>query len=133
MTLEPEDRNTLITHRLKRAHETRNESLLLYENGMLPAAVNRVYYSMFYALSALAISESYQSGKHAQLIGWFNKSYVRTGKIDQQFSRMLSQAFDKRMLGDYADIPDFSKIEVETMIRDSSDFIAMIETLLSTK
>jgi len=133
MTLEPEDRATLIKHRLKRAHETLTESLLLYENGMLSAAVNRVYYSMFYSLSALAISEGFQTGKHAQLIGWFNKTWVRTGKVDTRYSKIISQAFDKRMLGDYADIPEFINSEVEILIRESGEFIDMVEKLLTGK
>ncbi|HOH43482.1 MAG TPA: hypothetical protein PLZ53_10215, partial [Candidatus Hydrogenedentes bacterium] len=45
--------------------ETRSESVLLFNNSMLPAVVNRIYYSMFYALSALAISEGFQTAKHA--------------------------------------------------------------------
>jgi uncharacterized protein (UPF0332 family) len=130
MTLEPEDRRVLILHRLKRADETRAESLLLCNNKMLSAAVNRVYYSMFYALNALAISEEFQTGKHAHLIGWFNRTYIRTGKIDQRYSKIISQAFDKRMLGDYADLPEFSKSEVEALIAESEEFTDMIKQML---
>jgi uncharacterized protein (UPF0332 family) len=131
MTLEPDDRITLIKHRLNRARETQTESLLLFDNGMFPAVVNRIYYSMFYSLSALAISEGFETGKHAQLIGWFNKTWVRTGKVETRYSKIISRAFDKRMLGDYADIPDFSKPEVEIMITESGEFIEMVEKLLS--
>ena len=101
------------------------------KNTIFTAAINRIYYSMFYALSALAISEGFQTGKHAQLIGWFNKTYIRTGRIDQCYSKIISQAFDKRMLGDYADLPEFSESEVEIMITESNDFIKMIEQILA--
>ena len=97
---------------------------------MLAASVNRIYYSMFYGLNALAISEGYHSGKHAQLIGWFNKNFVRTGKVDFRYAKIISHAFDKWMLGDYSDMPDFSKNEVEHMLLESKDFILMIESLL---
>lgn len=132
MTLEPEDRESLISHRLRRAHQTQSESRLLFENRMFPAAVNRAYYSMFYALSALAIAEGFQTGKHAQLIGWFNRTFIKTGKTDQRYSKILSRAFDKRMLGDYADMPDFSESEVDIMLKESTDFISMVEKLLSS-
>ena len=79
MTLQPEERLTLIKQRLKRSADTISEAELLFRNNNLAAAVNRVYYSMFYALNALAVAESFKTGKHAQLIGWFNKNWVRTG------------------------------------------------------
>ncbi|MBN1499517.1 MAG: HEPN domain-containing protein [Spirochaetes bacterium] len=118
MTIDSTDRISLIKHRLKRAEETHSESQLLFDNNMFTAAVNRIYYSMFYSLSALAISKGLQTGKHAQLIGWFNKEYIKSGIIAPRFSKILSQAFDKRMFGDYADIPEFTKNEVEKMISE---------------
>ncbi len=133
MTLDPGDRDTLIKHRMNRARETRLESILLFENGMLAAVVNRVYYSMFYALSALAILQEFETGKHAQLIGWLNKNFIKTGMVDNRYSKIISQAFDKRMLGDYADLPEFSVTEVEAMIAESGEFIVMIEKLIGVK
>ncbi len=128
-----EDRNFLVNHRLKRAHETLAESYLLYKNNMLSAAVNRVYYSMFYAVSALSIKCRFQTGKHAQLIGWFNKNWIKTGKVDIRYSKIISQAFDKRMLSDYADIPEFSNDEVELLMKQSDEFINMIEQVISAE
>ena len=130
MTLDPDDRDILVRHRINRAYETRNEALLLFENRMFPAVVNRVYYSMFYSLSALAIYDGFQTGKHAQLIGWFNKNYVKNGKVDARYSKIISQAFDKRMLGDYADVPEFSQQELETMLSESGEFINAISDLI---
>ena len=37
------------------------------------------------------------------------------------------------MLGDYADVPEFSQTEIETMLKDSNEVIAMIEDLLAEK
>ncbi len=130
MTLEPNDRKTLIDHRLNRAQDTLAEAQLLVDNGMLSAAVNRIYYCMFYSLSALAIRDGYQTGKHAQLIGWFNKTYIRTGLIEPRFAKMIHHAFDKRMIGDYSDIPEFTLQEVKLQLQDGTEFIAMIEGLV---
>ncbi len=133
MTLDSGERRTLVQHRLERADETISEAVLLNENGKYPAAVNRAYYAMYYALSALAVQEGFQTGKHAQLIGWFNKNWIRTKKIDQRFSKIIFQAFDKRMLGDYSDMPVFSEEEVGKLISDAIEFTKMIRILLSEK
>ena len=132
MTLDPDERKTLIDHRLTRADETLAEAVLLKENRKYAAAVSRAYYCMFYALSALAVSEGYKTGKHAQLIGWFNKTWVRTGKINSRYSKMIYRAFDKRMLGDYSDLPSFSESEVDNLIAEGAEFIEMLKNLLKS-
>jgi uncharacterized protein (UPF0332 family) len=99
---------------------------------MLPGAVNRIYYSMFYALSALAISEGFTSGKHGQLIGWFNKHFVKTGIVDSRYSRMISRSFSKRMDGDYEDYTEFAETEVRGMLPELDEFITEIEKLLKS-
>jgi len=84
MTMSAEEKQTLILHRMERARATVIEARLLQENRMFAGAVNRIYYSMFYALSALAVAEGFSSGKHGQLIRWFNKKFVKTGIVDRQ-------------------------------------------------
>ncbi|MCX8124193.1 MAG: HEPN domain-containing protein [Spirochaetes bacterium] len=75
MPLTPQERNTIVKYRLKRSEETWKEAKFLFENNMLAASVNRIYYSMFYAVNALAIENGFQTGKHTRLIGWFNKKH----------------------------------------------------------
>ncbi|HOS40898.1 MAG TPA: hypothetical protein PLG31_14275 [Spirochaetota bacterium] len=54
MTLDSEARNSLVRHKLEKADSIRDEVAFLIENGRLATAVDRVYYGMFYAVSALA-------------------------------------------------------------------------------
>lgn len=64
-----EDRQALIEYRLIQTEQTILEVEKLIEIDLLNIAVNRIYYGMFYCLSALAIQKEYQSSKHLQLIG----------------------------------------------------------------
>lgn len=73
MTMNSDDRNQLITYRLDQANETIRDVQLLIENDRLRSAVNRIYYGMFYSLLALGLANQFETSKHAQLIGWFNK------------------------------------------------------------
>ena len=73
MTIEDEDRINLIKYRLEQAGETIQDVQLLIDNDRLRSAVNRIYYGMFYALLALGLAYQFETSKHAQLIGWFNK------------------------------------------------------------
>jgi uncharacterized protein (UPF0332 family) len=79
MTIESSDRVSLIKYRLKQADETILDVQLLIENNRLRSAVNRIYYGMFYSLLALGLAYQFETSKHPQLIGWFNKNFIIEG------------------------------------------------------
>ncbi|MCP4405867.1 MAG: HEPN domain-containing protein [bacterium] len=54
----------LVEHRLEKAFKTIEEVRFLLENEMLTLAVNRIYYGMFYAVSALALQHGFTTSKH---------------------------------------------------------------------
>ncbi|MCI5207806.1 MAG: HEPN domain-containing protein [Candidatus Electrothrix sp. ATG2] len=62
----PEERQTIITYRLERAEESLRAALLMYENSMLIPAMNRIYYTMFYAVQALLARDEVGFSKHGQ-------------------------------------------------------------------
>lgn len=66
MTLSDEEKNQLIGYRLKRSQESEKEARLLLKNDMYSAAVNRIYYGMYYALAALALKYGFKTTKHSQ-------------------------------------------------------------------
>ena len=76
MSIDNEDRLDLIQYRLSEAVETQSDVELLISHDRMRAAVNRIYYSMFYSLLALGLKYELETSKHAQLIGWFNKTFI---------------------------------------------------------
>ena len=68
------DKAELIQHRLARSKESAEDAKLALENDRLNNAENRIYYAIFYSVSALAIMSDYTTSKHFQLMGWFNKN-----------------------------------------------------------
>ncbi len=80
MTMNEADKNELIKYRIKQAKETFSVIELLIENDKYPAAFNRTYYGIFYSLLALGLKYGYETSKHQQLIGWFNKEFSLHGK-----------------------------------------------------
>ncbi len=132
MTLNDADRKELIRHRLSKAHETIKHVAFLIEHGMLSVAVNRIYYGMFYALSALALKNQFSTTKHGQLIGWFNKNFVKKKKVERRIGQLLRDAFDSRSIGDYDDWAEFSKEEVTALLQGMKEFIREIELLIES-
>lgn len=62
--MDREKRTALITYRLEQAKETITEAELLIKHGKYRAAVNRIYYGMFYAVSAIGTQYHFTTSKH---------------------------------------------------------------------
>jgi len=123
-------RMQLVNHRVEQAKSTATEAEILLANNMLRGAMNRMYYSMFYMLQALSLKFQFESSKHSQLLGWFNKTFIHTGKIDIRFSKILTKGYNFRTKGDYATVYDFDKLELIEMYREMMEFIEEIERFL---
>jgi uncharacterized protein (UPF0332 family) len=134
MTIEEQTKDDLIKYRLAQARETIEVVDLLIKNDKLSSAVNRIYYGMFYSLLALALQFNFETSKHQQLIGWFNKDFIRTELIAKEYGRILRDAYENRTSGDYDSFVVFNHSEVLLLFSDMKYFIEQIEIFIrSTK
>ena len=129
--IEPSDRESLINYRLEQAKETIELSNFLLKADKLTVSVNRIYYGMYYAVTALALKYSFETSKHAQLLGWFNKEFVATGIVEKRLGKSLRIAFQNRTKGDYDAYVTFEKEEVEQMQIDLIEFVEKIERIIT--
>lgn len=129
--IQDNDREILIKYRLDQSRQTIGEVNKLIESDLLNIAVNRIYYGLFYSLTALALKYEYQSSKHFQLMGWFNQNFVKPGLIEVKYGKILREAFKNRSDGDYAPFILFEKEDVLDMQSDMIDFIERIELFLT--
>jgi len=109
-------------------HNTKSRILL--QNNELSLAINRIYYGIFYCLSALAIKNKFSTSKHKQLIGWFDRYFVKKNLIDKKFSKIIHKAFKDRKAGDYNVLSKFSKEEVEQSFAEMKMVVFEIQTLI---
>jgi len=130
MTIENEDRNSIIKYRMEQAEETIFDVQLLIKNNRLLSAVNRIYYGMFYSLLALGLDNQFETSKHTQLIGWFNKNFIHKGLIDSKYGKIINKAFNWRTKGDYDTYVEFEKEIVVEMFDEMQEFISEIKTFL---
>ncbi len=111
---------------LAKALRARESAQLLLEAGDPVGAVNRAYYSMFYAAhAALAhIGVQAPSGKHGTLVSRFGEHLVKAGRVPDHFGRWLNQALELRSTGDYGDdSPDPN---------ETNEILARADALLTT-
>lgn len=125
-----EERNQLVQFRFEQAHTAAKSAELLIENGDPRGALNRIYYGMFYAVLALALCHNFETSKHGQLIGWFNKEFVKNKVFDPRLSQILREAFERRTGADYEYRTLPQAEEIQEMLGNMRMFIAQIEDFL---
>lgn len=99
----PDNREELKVYRLEMARERLSSSKVLLDVGNYKDSIGRSYYAMFTAVRALLATEGQDFSKHAGVIAYFQKEYIKTGKFDKKYSKYISQAFQIRNNTDYAD------------------------------
>lgn len=127
MTLNNKEKQDLIDYRLEQAEETINDVELLINNKRYRSAINRIYYGMFYALSALAIENNFQTSKHRQLIGWFNKEFIYSGKLERKYGKMINKAYNFRTEGDYDAFVNYDYDITNQLYENMRDFIKRLK------
>jgi len=124
-------KSEMIKYRVQRADETIEEVNSHILNSYLHTAVNRIYYGIFYIVSALALKFNFQTKNHGQLMGWFNREFIKTKIIPEKFSKIYRWAFNNRQSGDYDDFITFTKEEIEIQFGEMKEFIQEIKVKLS--
>lgn len=122
---------TLIQYRLERAQESLDDARLLADTERWNACVNRLYYSCFYAVSALLARDGLSSSRHTGVRSLLNRHYVRTGKVPRELARVYNDLFERRQEGDYTDFVRFQAGQVRPWIPQTEAFMAYMKALLS--
>jgi len=131
MSIDNQDRLDLIQYRLAEAKDTQSDVELLISHDRHRAAINRIYYSMFYSLLALGLKYEFETSKHAQLIGWFNKTFIQSGLIEKKVGKIINKAFNRRTKGDYDSYIEFDMETIIEMYEEMKDFNSAIERFIN--
>lgn len=86
-----ERRWDLCKYRMEQAKESLGASKITLENNMIKDAINRSYYSAFYAMKAVLALEEKDFKRHKDVVAYFNKTYVATGEFSRELGRMIAK------------------------------------------
>jgi len=123
----------LINYKINRAKEAIEEVDILITSKKYNAAVTRIYYGVFYIINALILIDNFSTSKHSQLIGYFNKEYVKEELIDPKIGKFLNRAYELRTKSDYGEFTNYSDTEVKSYFKEMKDFIHAIEKIINKK
>jgi uncharacterized protein len=103
----------LIHHRLERSAEALKDAEILLSEKRLHATVNRLYYSMFYAVVALLDTKGLGSSKHSGVLAMFNQNFVNTGSVSKEAGDFYGTMFATWQKDERAEHTEFADGQVE--------------------
>lgn len=117
-------------YRLSSAREKLESARILLEAGQFKDSIGRSYYAIFSAVRAVIAKDNVDFSKHSGVIAYFQKEYIKTGRIEVKYSKYLQTAFQIRNNCDYDDFFIVSQTDATEQFQHASEMIAMIENFL---
>ena len=120
----------LVTYWIEKAHESLESAGSEYQNGRMSFAMNRIYYSAFYALTALFRERGKAFKKHKGLRSALHRDLVKNGIIAIEWGKFFDDVFESRQRGDYTPMITFEAEQVEDFLHQAEFFLEEINRLI---
>ena len=103
----------------------------MIDNKFWNASVNRIYYSCYYAISAILLKKSIETNSHKGIRQMFGLHFVQEGLVSKEDGRFFSDLYDRRQTGDYDDYVSYDEETVMQLYNQSEEFITKIVELIN--
>ncbi|MBR3725711.1 MAG: HEPN domain-containing protein [Bacteroidales bacterium] len=131
MSLDKEKRDTVVSLEIAKAFTTQEEVDLLVEKGYWNAAANRLYYSVFHAVSALLIHDGIRIKSHKGAGIMLNQHYIQTNKISPELGKLYRRLELMREESDYNCFYNTSPEELKKELEPARELIDLIAKMVS--
>lgn len=122
-----EEITVLIKYRLEQAETALNDAKFLLDGERSSQGiVNRAYYAMFYAATALLQKIGKVPSKHSGVISIFDTDFVAKGIFPKELSKSFHKAFAIRQTSDYKTFKPISKEKAQEIFNGAVCFVNAI-------
>ena len=118
-------------YRMDMAKDKLRSAKILLDSESYKDSISRSYYAMFTAVRAILAVDEVDFKKHAGVISYFQREYIKNGKFDKRYSKYLSNAFKIRNDTDYADFYIVKRQDAEEQYERAVELLKVIEEYLS--
>lgn len=125
--IDDELRYNIVNYRLASARNALGEVQSLSKDEYFNAAVSRLYYACFHAVSALLIHAGIEARTHTGVRQMLGKEFVQTGILSRDMSKFYTNLYSKRQNSDYEDFINYAVEDIEDLYPQAVEFIDMIE------
>jgi uncharacterized protein len=95
-------------------------------------AVNRAYYALFYAVSALLLEDDRKFKKHSGVRAAFNRAFVKPGRFSKTNGELYNRLYRDRQKGDYIAFAEFDQAYVDKQLQGCKAFLQNVRPLLNS-
>jgi len=120
----------IVSGQIEKSEEKLKAARSLLDGGFFDDAISRAYYAIFHAASAVLLSEEMTVESHSALKTVFGLRFIKTGRIDRRFGRILSRLKDDRENGDYDVFSDFNFQDAREAIEKAEEFLIEMKKFL---
>jgi len=129
MGLSDDERKAIVAYRKEKALDSIKEAKDNFQLCHWNLVANRLYYAVYYAVTAMMINDGFETKTHAGVLALLSKEYVTNNKITIDERRIFAHLFQMRQTGDYGDCFDYEKEDVEPLIDVAEALVNKIATL----
>ena len=129
--LKSEDKKSILKYRIEKSWLSLKEAKDVAALGYWNLAGNRIYYAVYYMASALLLDKGLKTKTHAGVIHLLGANFIAEGILDKSYGRLFSRLYELRQAGDYDDMYDATKEEVEPYFDIAEKFIRDMEKLIT--
>ena len=131
MSLTDDERRIMVDLEMERADKIIEQFETLRKQQYWDTLVNRMYYAIFHAVSALMIHNAISIHTHRGALNAVNKEFVRTGVFTEDEGHLFSKLEGLRERGDYNCFVDATEDEIVPLIEPLKALIEKIKTKIN--
>lgn len=103
---------------LEKSEESIESAKSELKDSRLSFAINRLYYSLFYAMTAILTAKGETYSKHTGVRAALHRDFIKTGKIDKEIGKLYDELFNARHQADYTPLIEFDKNVIKKQIKE---------------
>ncbi|MBQ7424301.1 MAG: HEPN domain-containing protein [Prevotella sp.] len=133
MSLKEEERKVLVNMELEKSERLLSELDSYRQLGYWSTLANRVYYTLFHAVSALLINDAIEVGSHKGAAIRFQQYFIKTGVFSREEGRFYAQMQTLREQADYNCAYEIGEEEIVPKIAPTKELIEKIKQYIENK
>ncbi|MGC9781241.1 MAG: HEPN domain-containing protein [Candidatus Heimdallarchaeota archaeon] len=106
---------------------------LVLEDGDYASCLSRCYYAMYAITEALLLTKNITTSTHKGTISFFGKYFIRTGELAKEFGKILNEAYDRRLEGDYGVGLEITEADATEQLKLAEKYIKTMKDYLKEK
>jgi uncharacterized protein (UPF0332 family) len=124
------NKEDLIAYRLQKALESLEMAKFSVSKEYWNATASELYYTCFYFVLALFAKYEINTSTHSGVNTLFGLHFIKEGKADAKWGKLIKVLFDKRQKSDYGDFMFLTEEEIMPLFEEVLEFEKVIKEML---